>query len=67
MLYTELAPDCNVTLTDTSLSLHEHMLSVYVLCLGVCILGVVFVKELIFKELVIVVFSALKIYRFLVL
>jgi len=43
------------------------MLSVYVLCLGVCILGVVFVKEFIFKELDIVVFSALKISRFLVL
>ena len=33
----------------------------YVVCLGVCILGVVFVKEFIFKELVIVIFSALKV------
>ena len=65
MLYTELAPDCNVT--DTTLSLHEHMLSMYVVCLEVCILGVVFVKEFIFKELVIVIFSALKRYHFLVL
>ena len=33
----------------------------YVVCLRVCILGLVFVKEFIFKELVVVIFNALKI------
>ena len=59
MLYTEQARDCNVT--DTTLSLHELIPSMYVVCLRVCILGLVFVKEFIFKELVVVIFNALKI------